>query len=94
MKNIKHKIEQLMMVYPSMRDDRDRCIRKLLAENVHNSQDEISIILLADRYWRKVQQENPKLRGETWNKRQVLKEEVAEKIVKDGVVNEEDDENT
>ena len=90
MKNIKNKIEQLLIVHSSMRDDRDSCIRKLLAENVHNSQDEISIILLADRYWRKVQQENPNLRGESWNKRQKLKEEVAEKIIKDGVVNNED----
>jgi hypothetical protein len=77
-----------------MRDDRDRCIRKLLQENYHHSSDEISIILLADRYWRKVQQDNPNLRGESWNKRQGLKEEVAEKIVKEGVINDEDDENT
>jgi hypothetical protein len=91
MKNIKHKIEQLLMVYPSMRDNRDHCIRKLLQENHHHSHEEVSIILLADRYWRKVQQDNPKLRGEKWGNRQVRKEEVAETIVKEGVVNEGDD---
>ena len=74
------------MVYPSMRDDRDRCIRKLLEENFHHSHEEVSIILLADRYWRKVQQDNPKLRGEKWKERQEKKKKVAENILKVGLI--------
>lgn len=79
--NIKEVTEHLLNNHPDTRDNFAKFLRGVLFYKVPHLTQEDRILIVkhfkmlesANRQWRKVQQDNPDLRGRTWNERQTVK---------------------
>jgi len=79
--NIKQTTQLLLTKHPDTRDDFSKFLRGVLFYQVPYLSKEDRILITkhfktlesANRQWRKAQQDNPDLRGRTWNERQTVK---------------------
>jgi len=78
---IKETTQLLLTKHPDTRDDFSKFLRGVLFYQVPYLSKEDRLLITkhfktlegANRQWRKVQQDNPELRGRTWNERQTVK---------------------
>ena len=80
--SIENRIKKLLTDHPHLRDDRDKILATIMTEDYHLTFDQIEALArlfkpcaTVDRMFRKVQRDNPELRGKDWLKRQGMAEE-------------------
>ena len=79
--NIKETTQLLLTKHPDTRDDFSKFLRGVLFYQVPYLSKEDRLLITkhfktlesANRQWRKAQQDNPHLRGRTWDERQTVK---------------------
>ena len=77
--NIKETVKKLLEQSKYLADDRDQLIQTILVmeglstEEARLCRKHFQMMVNADRYWRKHQQDYPELRGSKWDERQNIK---------------------
>lgn len=77
--NIKEKVKKLLEQSKYLSDDRNELIQTILVmeglstEEARLCRKHFQVMVNADRYFRKIQQDYPELRGSKWEERQYVK---------------------